>query len=156
MKMFIIFIVLFLVLYITLLLKKHRDFEMIQTNLSIFTDDLLLEKYPIIIEDNIVNISELFESIFKFQYVFRKSDCSSFTEKGIIQNKNKFLIFHNTTKDQSIISIKNDIDDVFVDVILRKHKVLIVPYRWYYKNDDNIDKHSLNDFIHRFFHFYFN
>jgi hypothetical protein len=137
-----------------LTLQKKHDFQIIQTSLDVFKEEFLYDKYPIILEDNVVNIQDLFDSIFKYQYIF-KSNGKKLKKK---QNKNnsKFLIFHNVDLDESTISIKNNINDVFVDVILRKHKVLVLPYGWYFANNNNISYVLLNDLIHSLRHLNFN
>jgi hypothetical protein len=154
MKLFITLAVIIIIFYIKLTLQKKRDFQIIQTSLELFKDDLLYEKYPIILEDNIVNIDELFGSIFKYQYIFKKQGKNK--KKKEYQCNSKFLVFHNITLQESTISIKNNVNDVFVDVIIRQNKVLILPYGWYYINKNNISYFLLNDFIHSFRHLNFN
>ncbi len=154
MKLYIILTIIICIFYIKLTLQKKHDFQIIQTSLDVFKEEFLYDKYPIILEDNVVNIQELFDSIFKYQYIF-KSNGKKLKKK---QNKNnsKFLIFHNVDLDESTISIKNNINDVFVDVILRKHKVLVLPYGWYFTNNNNISYVLLNDLIHSLRHLNFN
>lgn len=154
MKLYITLAVIIIIFYIKLTLQKKRDFQIIQTSLEIFKDDLLYEKYPIILEDNIVNIDELFGSIFKYQYIFKKQGKKK--KKKEYKCNSKFLVFHNITLQESTISIKNNVNDVFVDVIIRQNKVLILPYGWYYINKNNISYFLLNDFIHSFRHLNFN
>lgn len=154
MKLYITLAVIIIIFYIKLTLQKKRDFQIIQTSLEIFKDDLLYEKYPIILEDNIVNIDELFGSIFKYQYIFKKQGKNK--KKKEYKCNSKFLVFHNITLQESTISIKNNVNDVFVDVIIRQNKVLILPYGWYYINKNNISYFLLNDFIHSFRHLNFN
>jgi hypothetical protein len=153
MKLYIFLTILICLFYIKLTLQKKYDFQIIQTSLTLFKDDLFYEKYPIIFEDNIVNIEELFDSIFKYQYIFKQKGKKRQLKE--YKNNNKFLIFHNVSLDESTISIKNNLNDVFVDVILRKNKVLILPYGWYYINKNNVSNFLLNDFIHSFRHFNF-
>jgi hypothetical protein len=153
MKLYIFLTILICFFYIKLTLQKKYDFQIIQTSLTLFKDDLFYEKYPIIFEDNIVNIEELFDSIFKYQYIFKQKGKKRQLKE--YKNNNKFLIFHNVSLDESTISIKNNLNDVFVDVILRKNKVLILPYGWYYINKNNVSNFLLNDFIHSFRHLNF-
>ena len=153
MKLYVILITIICLFYIKLTLQKKPDFQIIQASLELFKDDLLYDKYPIILEDNIVNIDELFGSIFKYQYIFKIIGKKK--QKKEFQNNNKFLVFHNINLEESIISIKNNVNDVLVDVILRKNKVMILPYGWYYINKNNISYFLLNDFIHSFRHLNF-
>lgn len=154
MKLFIFLTIIICIFYIKLILQKKHDFQIIQTSLELFKDDILYDKYPIIFEDNVVNIEELFDSIFKYQYIFKKNGVKRQNKTN--KNYSKFLVFHNLSLDESTISIKNNLNDVFVDVILRKNKVMILPYGWYYANKNNISYVLLNDFIHGLRHFNFN
>ena len=52
--------------YVNLYLKPKKDFQLIQANLNNFTEGILYEKNPFIIYDEIVNIYEILNTVFKY------------------------------------------------------------------------------------------
>jgi hypothetical protein len=115
---------------------------------------MLLEKYPIIIEDSIVDIDETVTQIFKYQYITKTKVLK---EKNIdICNKNRFSIIYNKNDNKDIIvQIKRINQSNYVDIILHPFNTLILPFMWTYKLNEDTEIIKLNDIIHFFLYGYF-
>ena len=141
--LYIVLILLFIV-YVKLYLSKRYDFQIIQTELTTISPDIILEKYPIYIRDMVVSLDDLIKSIFKYQYTrHNKSYTLPNTE---ITTQATFTIFHNTTGSSHIVQLKNIGE--FVDIILEPFNILIIPFNWTYLTDDKHVVHELYSWIH--------
>jgi hypothetical protein len=149
--------------YVYVVLKPKQDFQIIQTSLHNITDDMLYEKYPICINDRVINVSDLLQSLFKYQYMFK-------SQYGVTQpfhktNHAKFLVIHNDHEGQCELEISSpNKNTTGVQMILPAYNVLILPYMWSvsitttttHSDNDNNDTCnlrciSLNDFTHFLF-----
>jgi hypothetical protein len=135
--------------YVYIVLKPKKDFQILQSSLSNMSDDMLYEKYPICINDQIINVQDLLQSLFKFQYIF----VDHFTEQQPYNrvNHSKFLVIHNNHPDNCdlFVSSPNKNTDK-VRIILPPYNVIILPYLWSVSTEDkcNLSGMSLNDFTH--------
>jgi hypothetical protein len=138
--------------YAYLSLRPRTDFQIIQSNLSKLTDSTLHEKYPILINDQVVNAEDLCDSLFKYQYFFKKTHKLEINKTR--KNFSKYLILHNTNKCDVNIKLCNNIH---VDIIIPPYNVLVVPYSWSVSDSDNeLNCIQLNDFVHFFFNIHLN
>lgn len=138
--------------YIHLILKQKKDFQILQTYLINCNPDLLLEKYPIIIQDQIHDIQDLFDSIFKYQYITKSFTISK--KKQLIINKNKFCVIYNTNKTEVCLTLFSN--DTPIEIKLLPFTVCILPFWWSYMLDTNgIEIYKLNDLIHFLLYGYF-
>lgn len=136
--------------YVYVTLKTKNDFQIIQASLHNLNDDMLYEKYPICINDKIINSQDLLQSLFKYQYIF----VNHFTEQQPFHkvNNSKFLVIHNDHSESCdlFVSSPNKRTDR-VRFILPAHNVLILPYLWSVSTEENecrVKGTSLNDFTH--------
>ena len=145
--------------YARVYMKTNDDFQIIQLNLSQITDDHLNEKYPILIEDKVVDISTLLISLFKYQYVFKKEFVLN-PNTTAFQNVQKYIVLHNASDSDAKISIRpptksspKTAEAVKLHTVIPPYNVLILPYKWVISIDaQQLNGYLLNDFIHRFFH----
>ena len=145
--------------YVYVVLKPKQDFQIIQTSLHNITDDMLYEKYPICINDRVINVSDLLQSLFKYQYVFKSQH--GLTQPFHKTNHAKFLVIHNDHEEQCELEISNPKKSTAgVQMILPAYNVLILPYLWsvsttHSDNDNNVTRNlrciSLNDLTHFLF-----
>lgn len=135
--------------YVYIILKPKNDFQIIQSTLYNLSDDMLYEKYPICINDKIINIEDLLQSLFKYQYIF----ANHFTEQKTFHkaNHSKFLVIHNDNSENCdlFVSSPNKRTDKVL-FILPAYNVLILPYLWSVSTEKacNLKGMSLNDFTH--------
>jgi len=138
--------------YIYILLKPKTDFQIIQSSLNNISDTTLYEKYPVVINDNIIDANDLLSTLFKYQYLFRKA--FTVTQAYTMINYSKFLIIHNIdNNNECIVNVSNPHRYTNnVDVILYPFNVLIIPYKWKINtNACNLRCIQLNDFLHYLF-----
>ena len=150
---------------------KITNFEIIQTNLENFDNNLLYEKKPIYLYDEIVNPADLLHTIFKFQYIYH---ILSISDKNLLkQNLSRFVIIYNDSENETILSIyhpdsskliesdnykynkknflilhKNEIELQKIDVKLKSKNCIILPLHYCYQTSNSklIEIH-LFDFI---------
>ena len=173
---FIILIICIAHLYINLYLKPKKDFEILQSNLQNFKEDMLYEKLPFVIFDDIVNANDILNSIFKYQFSLKKKINYGKTEP-IIKNKSKYVVIHNNDHNDLIVYLnlplirndsekkyKNNFYDIItfdndanlftesmVSVILKPFNIICIPCFWCFQmniSNNNIPVFFLNDFIH--------
>lgn len=143
--------------YVRAHLKPKSDFQLIQVGVDRVTDEHLREKYPILIEDRIVDASALLTSLFKYQFVFRTETVMK-PDPRFVRNRNKYMVLHNASADtDAAVTLRspNDTDNkaLKLDTIVPPHNVLIVPYKWRVANTGEVELQGylLNDLIHRMF-----
>lgn len=143
-----VFIICFLILYVTLALKKKTDFTIIQTSIENIHDDILFEKYPIVINSKLVSSEYLLETLFKYLYIKKEITHynGDFEENKV---RGKYNIIHNESDKKMTINVRNDNESV--DIILNSHSVLILPSRWYFKSEYSGKVIQLFDIIHYLF-----
>ena len=144
----VIFFTIFIASYIKIYFKKKNDFRIIQTNVADLTPSVLCEKYPIYIDDRLVNTEELLMSLFRYQYLFKRS--STYTEiDSAIKTRCKFTLIHNNNDTVINLFIKNSYD--YVQVKMYPYNLIVLPFRWEYKIDSKCDLTELNDLCHKVF-----
>lgn len=151
-KLFIFFVLIIIGLfYVKISLKTKDDVQILQGNLDKITDNTLYEKYPIIINDKIIESKELLNSLFKYQYSFvQYFDLEKETE---LKNTHKYLILHNISDNDVNINIQSPTNKhPPININLPSYNVIILPYQWKILSDSSLHGILLNDFIHRFFH----
>ena len=143
--------------YVKAVLQTKSDFQFIQVGLDRVTDEHLREKYPILIEDKVVDASTLLLSLFKYQFVFR-SDIVMQPDPRFVRNRHKYMVLHNVSADtDATVTIRspNDNDDkaMQLETIVPPHNVVILPYKWRLTNSGNVELRGflLNDLTHRMF-----
>lgn len=165
----IILITVFTIFYIQCYYKFPNDFSLIQTTLSDFTPDLLLEKQPIYLFDQIVNPADLLSTLFKYQYLYHILSLSK--NDFLKQNLSKWVIIYNDGFSDTTVSImhpeeakhrtflpsrfikknyilcKNPtVSNSCVEILLKPKKNVFVPMNWLYKtNADNLLEIHLHD-----------
>ena len=88
---FLLFTTLLVTSYIKLFFKKKKDFKIIQTNLNDLLPTMLCDKYPIYIDESIVNIDELILTTFKYEYWFVHKMVNTDLEIDV-KTKSKFTL----------------------------------------------------------------
>jgi hypothetical protein len=107
----IFFIIVFL-FYFQCYLHQPRSFQIIQTDLTDFRPDLLLEKQPIYLADAVVNPADLIHTIFRYLYIKRTLSLSDHTL--FKQNLSKFVLIYNDHDEQdTLIKISHPIDKAY-------------------------------------------
>lgn len=142
--------------YLYILLKPKTDFQILQSNLHNISDNILYEKYPIIINDNIIDANDLLSTLFKYQYIFMKSFTLTHTHSMI--NYSKYLIIHNIDHNECTVQVSNPSNHSNnISVIVHPFNVLIIPYKWKIElGECKLRCIQLNDFSHFLFNIHIN
>ncbi len=174
-----ILIILILIIYIRYYTKINIDTKILQANLYNLNYNILQEKYPIVINDKIVNINDIINKTFKHLYT-KKFQNTIFNE-NIKQNLAKYCLFHNNTDNDieifiinpinsKLFSFKNspnnnnfltstetNIDNIFsIKMILKPYNVLILPYGWLFKCNTICSNFFLFDILNLLIANYYN
>ena len=140
-------LVIIVIAYSYLYLRPKRDFQILQANLSNIRDDLLYEKYPIILNDPIVNLEDILSSVFKYQYVFKRD--MVIEKDSEIRNTYKYMILQNVDTEACSLDVMSPTKTLSTSVIVPSFNVVIIPYMWFVMNNDQPLKCILlNDLIH--------
>lgn len=152
---YILFIILILIcLYVYSYYLYPKNEVIIQTTLNNFKLDMLLEKQPIIIQDNIVNLNQIIDAWFKYnsntKFVLNSSESWN-------KNKYKYLLFKTDTESEIIIysptkKLINGLPDTNEKLTLIKMsegQILILPFNWLYniQSSYNLNCVGINDFV---------
>lgn len=140
--------------YIYIYLKPKEDFQILQSNLNNITDNVLYEKYPIIINDAVINAEDLLSTLFKYQYVFNKHVVLD--ENVDLINYTKFLVVHNKNSAVCYFDVSNPpMYSTKITLMLPPFNVMVLPYRWkLYNTNHKLHCIELNDLIHFFTNIY--
>lgn len=142
-------IIIIVVAYVYLYTKPKNDFQLIQSTLNNITDDYLFEKYPIIIHDKLVNIDDLTDSLFKYQYLFKTY--SIIDAHTTLQNRYKFMIIHNTNEEDCHFNLTNPSKKYTINTMLPSYNIAIIPFKWHLSDISlHLKSVLLNDLIHSF------
>ena len=161
-KLIIILVILILVVYIKYYLSPNPIFQILQTSISKARPKLLFEKSPIVIEEPLVNASDLLSILFKYLYILKKNVLTT-SQNVIQQNKCKYLVLSPKDKDGAVVQIvhpkhsrimkhtnyaKSKTSIAFVDIQLKQHQCMILPIHWWYKtNSSFVERIQLDDIV---------
>lgn len=140
-----IIIGLILIIYLKYYVKYNISYKIIQTELANATEDLIYERYPIIISDRIAVPNDLLKTLFKYKYLFHKTFVQYGDPKPRIMYDKYTLLYNNKGDiDINIISpiyrkeANNPINSSniqFVTIKLKKLQVLVLPSFWMYQTE---------------------
>lgn len=143
-----LFIVL-LIIYSLCYFIFNNEIELLQIEKNNLTMDLLIQKNPIIIQNNID--LDFIKSIFKNNII-------NIIKPNELWNRNnsKYVIIIPITDTNIFISkpkkIKYEIpnkDEIIIDVKLKKNNSILLPFKWYYSlnNVEDVMTISIHDYI---------
>jgi len=152
MKLYIFVIACFIAyLYCYFVFPSH--ISIIQTTLSSFNFNMLLERQPIVVDDTIKDILSVIDSWFSSNII---QDAEINDKKTWNINRHKYLVCYTLDDDELLLykagnSVVNDVADdkePIIAITLKKHQTVIVPFQWYYniKNKDNFKLYGVHDY----------
>lgn len=179
MKILIVFIIILIIsIYINYDLKYNDNFQIVQLSSNKINQDILYEKYPIIIEDKIndmddfINVVMPYEKIYKNKFIYNKKN-------NVNQNLTNYLLIHNSNItpievyishprnankfnwsssnsnnyniSNYIVNNFNNINEIqFVKIILKPKQTIILPKFWLFTINGKVTLYSLFGFINYF------
>lgn len=143
-----ILIAILLYVQLTYPTRYRPDFEIIQTDVSRLKPTMILEKYPIVIDDRIVDPKALLATTFKYQYNWIKEPTTL-----IGCPRAKYTLFYNNTAATANIDIvhpqyKHIATPPLTRIMLHSYQTLILPPLWSYKMTVSIKCIELWDVSH--------
>jgi hypothetical protein len=111
-------------------------FEVLQLSLDQFHGELLFEKKPIVITDKVVEPLSLLSTLFKYTYLYKHFDQqNTATYDTMMPNKAQYCIFTPTCDEAAVIIEHPNIKkfDSNLEIVLQRHQVLVLPFKWRYK-----------------------
>jgi len=130
-----IIVILIIVVWVTNKMKVAEDITLLQVSLADMTPDLLLEKNPIIITDNVVSCKQVIDSVFAWGYIWSKHVTVSESSQ---YNPYQYLLVHcNTSKSSSVVITHPRQPKGPVEVKLYQGNILILPWSWKFQLKKN-------------------
>lgn len=140
-KIALVVLFILVVVYISYYYKYPPSITILQTTLANFYFDMLREKQPIVIEDRIVNTSDMIATWFKHnstsQFDLQTSDSVNPTW---IRNNYKYTLIHSREPCEVLIASAKDVpkDNVLPDTAtivalrLSANQSVLIPYHMHY------------------------
>ena len=161
--LFFIAFVLISYLYIQYYFKFNTVYKIIQAPLYKIDENVLYEKYPIVVSDRLVKPVALLETLFKYKYLFKKVHPQKGSQKPYIAIS-KYTLIYNDKADIEVNIIApqyrnefhgfvefqankdiNSTNAQYVTIKLKKQQVIILPAFWIYQSILPYHIISLND-----------
>lgn len=139
-------------------LRVKSDMHIIQTSLGAFKPGMLLEKYPIIIHDKVVDVKALLQLYFKYMGMWTRVH-AQWDETAAYQVLAYFSLYHNPSAEAALslrlyhpkharafglraapssshmVSTEaNPTKAAYLEVVLHPHQTLLVPTNWLVQN----------------------
>ena len=131
------------IIYIASTKHINDDFTIIQLPLRSLTDDVILERNPIVISDSIVDCEEFISITFRYMYIKK----TNITPNALFTiNPYQYLIVH-VKSDVNEVTVTHPKTGVSTIIKLYPGNILILPWQWKYniknKSIQLIGLHSL-------------
>ena len=124
-----------------------RDAQLLQTSAQDITPDMLSERQPLVLVDELVvpNHKALLSSVFRWQYISSRSRAA--VREGASRARFTLLSpFHDSAVGQSVVSIHPVSRPALrVDVLLALGRTLVLPPRWAWSADGPLRETCLHD-----------
>jgi len=160
MKWYIWLILVISVWYIAYYYTSPRNIAILQTSLSEFTFDILLQRQPIVLSEQVSDITSLKDAWFSsnkvdvYQQSAREAD-------GWRKNKYKYLLLQPTESVEVILYPANKSmtgenvppeNETLLAIKCKPNQVIILPYRWHFfiPKDTSYIWMGVHDWITRF------
>jgi hypothetical protein len=126
--------------------------SIIQTSLQEFDFNLLLNRQPIVIEDQIKDVLTVISSWFSPNII---EDIQFDSKRTWNLNFHKYLYCYATDDTDILLyppgnKVINDIPDnrePILAIKLKKNQSLIIPFRWYYNAPKNVKLYAIHDYM---------
>ena len=159
MFLFVLFVVAFFMLYLQAYFKVPSELQIIQTSLEQLHPDMLLEKQPIYVYDEIYNPADVIATTFKYQYLNKTLSLSN--RDYLKKNLSRFLLIYNDSDNIVEVDIssphrnheitfysglfvnkfykvaKSSNTENFTKVKLKPSNMFVLPLNWMYKTKEN-------------------
>jgi len=126
-------VILVIICYIKYYTKTYPSLTFLQSTIDKVDFEMLNSKIPIIITDQIVNVYDVFSIVFNYQYTFITK--MHVIGSSWVRNSHKYMVLYPITRETiKIAHPKSKMKDgkyEYIDIILNKNQLLIIPYGWW-------------------------
>ena len=143
-------IILIILIYLNYNLKYNNEFQLLQLSSNKITQNILYEKSPIVVQDNISNIISNYVNknlaLYSLIYNSNSKPINVYISHPKNSNKfksNKLESFNYIISDYKVNDVENINDTQFVKITLKPKKLLILPAYWLFYIDNNCQIYSL-------------
>lgn len=121
-----------------------------QTTIDKFNFNLLYQKYPIVITNNIINLDDILNTWFKYNFIYNSNIDSNWQQSTskytIIHNNNDFKIdIHICNPNIKINNKMPTSDSKIITIHLSQNQFIILPFNWYYYLENNNTVINIHD-----------
>jgi hypothetical protein len=129
-------------------MRSNSDVRILQTPVRDLTPELLRARYPVVIQESIVEPVSLLRTAFKYQFV--SSRAAKFTGEYMNARPRYAVMYTTGVSDgqedkRAQVDVYSPKGDEFVSVLLRSHQCLILPSRWSLKTTAEMQVIELYD-----------
>lgn len=149
-----LFYVILIIIIICILAIYHyhpKKITINQTTIQNFNFNLLYQKHPIVIIDNIINLNDVLNLWFKYNFIYALKDI----QNNWKQSNAKYSILHNNSNSKIELHICNPhvkinnkmptSDSKIITINLSKNQFIILPFKWYYYLENNLEIINIHD-----------
>lgn len=156
-------LILLIFLYLQYYLKFNDGYDIIQVNLDKVNDNILYEKKPVIIYDQIFKIQDILKTLFKYTYINSNNRIGAKNITTLCLGKYNIIYSKDETIYINIISpkykkefklqnglSKTDLNKTrvqYMTIKLRPHQLLLLPPFWLYNTDKTHNLLVLHDIL---------
>jgi len=146
------FVLLVLWMYIASCFKVPNQVVILQTTLQDFRFDMLREKQPVVIQDQIVSLPDIQKMWFSPNIV---SSYKFTTSQVWEKNKSKFMVFCAREEGDLYlypmaykwIDGAPDPQETLIAIHMKPQQLVIVPFGWHYLTQMEMDGLEVNDYL---------
>jgi hypothetical protein len=141
-KLVLIMIILIAFIYLRYYVGVVNTIKILQAPVSELTPSLLMQRFPIVIEDRIVNPLSLLQTVFKWQYLYKRVTTMESSSEAYRRNDARYLLLFSNREGASI-EIANPkkrasgVEELpFVELLLHENMCAVIPFGWLYRIRD--------------------
>ena len=143
--------ILVIIMYVYYYKNYKKDVVILQTYLDQADINLLYEKYPVVIYDQIIDPRQLLKTLFQYSYMFQTDEVID--PDTTIVSKSKFTLVWYSGKVQEDLILKvicpgsPENSQADISIKLKKQQVVILPAYWRFKSDMPLNCIRLDDLL---------
>ena len=148
--LFYVILVIIIICIIAIYHYHPKTITINQTTIDKFNFNLLYQKSPIVITDSIINLNDILNIWFKYNFIYN-GDSSNIWQ----QSKSKYVIIHNNNNVKTDVHICNPnvkisnkmptSDSKIITIHLSENQFMILPFKWYYYLENNVTVLNIHD-----------
>lgn len=146
--------ILIIIMYVYYYKNYKKDVVILQTYLDKADINLLYEKYPVVIYDQIIDPRQLLDTLFRYSYIFQTDELVKPNTTMISKSKFTVVWYSGEDLDDLILKVvgpgkdsSDSSDSSDVSIKLKKKQVVILPAYWGFQCSVPINCIRLDDLL---------